>query len=240
MYGMSCGKGVHNCNAANCLHPEICPNLDASHAPLLRLMKAARRVKGVRHVFISSGIRFDLALRGGGDEYIRELADHHVGGLLKIAPEHVSDSVLRRMRKPCVKTYRMFVNSFLRRAREAGRKHAIVEYFMSGHPGCALDDMVELACYLHKMNIKPEQTQDFYPAPITMATAMYYTGMDPDSMTPVYVARTDRDKSLQRALLLCHKREFHSKARQALIEAGHPELIGRGKNCLVPPAEGGA
>ena len=235
MYGTGCRAERTGCPDRNCLFPEVCRNLRADHTPLVRLMRAVRHVKGVKHVFVSSGIRFDLALKGGGAEYIEELARHHVGGLLKIAPEHVSPRVLRAMRKPEVGLYRQFMAAFLRASQAAGRRQGVVEYFMSGHPDCTLSDMIELAEYLHQARVQPEQVQDFYPAPLTLAAAMFYTGLDPLTMKPVSVARTDREKALQRALLLHHQPEFQRKAREALREAGREDLIGRGKNCLVPP-----
>ena len=235
MYGTGCRAGRPGCSGRNCLDPALCRNLNPDHGPLLHLMRAARQVKGVKHVFVTSGLRFDLALAGGGKPYIEELVRHHVCGLLKIAPEHVSDRVLRMMRKPSASQYRQFVDLFMEATRAAGRKHGIVEYFMSGHPGCTLEDMVELAQYLHAARVQPEQVQDFYPAPMTLAAAMFYTGLDPLTMARVYVARGDRDKALQRALLLHHKPEFQGKAREALMAAGREDLIGRGKHCLVPP-----
>jgi uncharacterized radical SAM protein YgiQ len=238
MYGTGCRAGRPGCPGRNCLSPSVCRNLNTSHERLLGLMRASRRVPGVKHVFVTSGIRFDLALAGGGEAYIDELAGHHVCGLLKIAPEHVSDRVLRAMRKPGAKAYRDFVDRFQSAVRRAGHRYAVVEYFMSGHPGCTLADMIELAQYLRRNRIEPQQVQDFYPAPLTLAAAMFYTGRDPLTGEPVYVARTDREKALQRALLLCHKPEFFAKAREALCEAGREDLIGRNPDCLVPPGSG--
>lgn len=235
MYGTGCKLGPRGCPRHNCLFPAVCSNLDTSHAHLLDLMKAARQVKGVNHVFVTSGIRFDLALAGGGEKYIRELANNHVCGLLKIAPEHISKMVLHAMRKPEQEQYRRFVEMFRREVRSAGKKYSVVEYFMSGHPGCTLNDMIDLALYLRKSGIKPEQIQDFYPAPMTIAACMFYTGVDPLTDRKVYVARTDREKAQQRAILLSHMPEFQRKAREALTEAGRSNLIGNGPDCLVPP-----
>ena len=235
MYGTGCRLGRPGCPGRLCLFPEPCPNLDVSHARLLGLMRAARRVPGINHAFVTSGVRHDLALAGGGPDYLRELVEHHVCGLLKIAPEHVSEAVLKAMRKPTRRSYEAFAAAYRDCVGRAGKPYAIVEYFISGHPGCTLADMVELACYLHGRGIKPEQVQDFYPAPLTLAAAMFHTGLDPLTRAPVYVAKTDREKALQRALLLCHSPEFHDKAREALHEAGREDLIGHGKRCLVPP-----
>jgi uncharacterized radical SAM protein YgiQ len=235
MYGTACKLGRPGCAARNCLTPEICANLSADPAPLLALMKRVRAIRGVRHAFVSSGIRFDLAMAGGGTRYIGELVRHHVSGRLKIAPEHVSADVLRIMRKPPADAYTRFVAAIRDAAKSVGRACPIVEYFISGHPGCTLRHMVELAEYLHRNQVKPEQVQDFYPAPLTLAAAMFYTGVDPLTGERVHVARTDREKALQRALLLHHKPEFHRKAREALREASRPDRIGRDPDCLVPP-----
>lgn len=238
MYATGCKISRQGCHGRNCLFPSICKNLDIDHKPLLSLMRSARQVKGIKHVFVTSGIRFDLALAGGGEEYIRELVEHHVCGLLKIAPEHISQSVLNAMRKPNLKSYRDFVNIFCKHVRRTNHKYAVVEYFMSGHPGCTLNNMIELALYLKKSGIKPEQVQDFYPAPMTLAACIFYTGTDPLTGEKMYVARTDREKALQRALLLCHLPKFQRNAEEALKEAGRPDLIGIGADYLVPPGHG--
>jgi len=159
-----------------------------------------------------------------------------VCGRLKIAPEHLSDRVLKRMGKPSAGVYREFVKRFQKACERAGKRQELVEYFISGHPGCTLADMVELALALKQAGVEPEQVQDFYPAPLTLAAAMFYTGVDPMTGEAVYTARTDRVKMLQRALLLCCKPEFQDKAREALREAGRSDLIGRGSGCLVPEA----
>jgi uncharacterized radical SAM protein YgiQ len=235
MYGTGCRQGRPGCPGRSCLAPAVCENLDASHARLMGLLRAARSVPGIRHVFIGSGLRFDLAMRGGGRRFIEELVRHHVGGRLKIAPEHVVDEVLAVMRKPPSGDWREFRGAVAHAADVAGKPCPIVEYFISGHPGCTLAHMIELAQHLHRHDIRPDQVQDFYPAPMTVAAAMFYTGLDPMTMKPVHVARTDREKALQRALLLHHMPEFHRKAREALREAGRSDLIGKGHGCLVPP-----
>jgi uncharacterized radical SAM protein YgiQ len=239
MYGTGCRQGRSGCPERNCLVPQPCPQLDMSHARVLDLMRAARRVPGVKHAFVTSGVRHDLALAGGGREYVQELVDHHVSGLLKIAPEHVSDGVLSVMRKPGRRVYETFTALYRACLGQAQKPYALVEYFISGHPGCTLGDMVELACYLHGRGLQPEQVQDFYPAPLTLAAAMFHTGLDPLTLQPVPVAKTDREKALQRALLLCHQPAFQDKAREALGEAGREDLIGHGRQCLVPPARPG-
>ncbi|MEI7833075.1 MAG: YgiQ family radical SAM protein [bacterium] len=234
MYGTGCTLGRARCSGKSCLFPTLCANLRTDHGPLLSLMRAASAVPGVKHLFITSGIRCDLALSPGGKGYIEELVSSHVGGRLKIAPEHISARVLRAMRKYPPEVYRQFLAHFRSCTTRTGRPYQVVEYFISGHPGSTLADMIELAIYLRRERIAPEQVQDFYPTPLTLATAMFYTGLDPFTEKPIYVARTDREKALQRALLLCQKPEFHNKARTALRAAKRADLIGNGPNCLVP------
>ena len=225
MYGTFCRRHGANCKRPSCLSPDLCPNLITDASPQLQLLKSARAIPGVNHVFITSGIRFDLALAQDPRGYIEELARHHVCGRLKIAPEHISANVLRLMRKPGVQAYREFVRRFKAADRAVGKSQQVIEYFVSGHPGCTLADMIELALYLKKENIRAEQVQDFYPAPLTVAAAAFYTGHDPMTGEAVYVARTDNDKAMQRALLLCHDPKFHRKAREALMLAGREDLI---------------
>ena len=225
MYGTSCSRHGAHCKRPSCLSPELCPHLITDAGPQLDLLRSARTIPGVNHVFITSGIRFDLALAQDTRGFIDELARHHVCGRLKIAPEHITPHVLRLMRKPGLPAYRSFVKRFKEADRAAGKAQQVIEYFVSGHPGCTLADMIELALYLKKENIRAEQVQDFYPAPLTIAATMLYTGHDPMTGETVYVARTDNDKSLQRALLLCHDSKFHRKAREALQLAGREDLI---------------
>ncbi|MEI6563875.1 MAG: YgiQ family radical SAM protein [bacterium] len=234
MYGTRCRRQGANCKRPSCLAPELCSNLETDAGLQLELLRAARQLPRVNHVFVTSGIRFDLALAQEPRGLIAELAAHHVCGRLKIAPEHIAANVLRLMRKPDACTYRQFVNRFKEASLQAGKSQQVVEYFISGHPGCTLEDMIELALYLKRENIRTEQVQDFYPAPLTIAAAMFHTGKDPMTGEPVYVARTDNEKALQRALLLYHDPKFHRKAREALQAAGREDLIGRGAKCLVP------
>jgi uncharacterized radical SAM protein YgiQ len=234
MYGTRCRNGGAHCKRPGCLAPSLCPHLETDSGPQLELLRATRKLPGVNHVFITSGIRFDLALAQEPLSYIEELAQHHVCGRLKIAPEHIAENVLRLMGKPTVATYRQFVRRFTESSARAGKPQQIVEYFISGHPGCTLADMIDLALYLKRENIRAEQVQDFYPAPLTVAAAMFHTGQDPMTGEQVYVARTDHEKALQRALLLFHDPAFHRKAREALRMAGREDLIGRGSKCLVP------
>jgi uncharacterized radical SAM protein YgiQ len=234
MYGTRCRRQGAHCRRPSCLAPEICPNLETDAGPQLNLLRAARKLPKVNHVFVTSGIRFDLALAQEPRGVIEELAQHHVCGRLKIAPEHIAENVLRLMGKPTATAYRQFVRRFKEASTKAGKPQHIVEYFISGHPGCTLADMIELALYLKRENIQAEQVQDFYPAPLTLAAAMFHTGIDPMTGEPVYVARTDNEKAMQRALLLFHDPKFHRKAREALLAAGREDLIGRAPKCLVP------
>ncbi len=234
MYGMACRLGRAGCAGRTCLSPGICKNLEADTAPMRRLLRAARAVGGVRHVFISSGVRYDLALAGPGQAWLEDVVARHVGGRLKIAPEHIAPRVLALMRKPPPEEYRRFAGRFAELARRREKPCELVEYFISGHPGCSLDDMIGLALYLRRARVKPEQVQDYYPAPLTLSAAMYYTGLDPATLRPIPVARTDREKADQRALLLCHLPEFRRKAREVLRAAGRSDLIGPGPGCLVP------
>jgi uncharacterized radical SAM protein YgiQ len=235
MYGTHCRRGGAHCRRPSCLTPDLCPNLETAPTAQQDLWRAARSIPKVNHVFVTSGIRFDLALAQEPRGYIGELAEHHVSGRLKIAPEHIAANVLRLMRKPAPDAYRRFVKRFQEASRQAGKPQQVVEYFVSGHPGCTLQDMIEMAQYLRRENIRAEQVQDFYPAPLTAAAAMFYTGQDPLTGEPVHVARTDNEKAMQRALLLCHDPKFHRKAREALRTANREDLIGRGPTCLVPP-----
>ena len=234
MYATRCRKEGAGCRRPGCLSPSLCPQLETSALPQVALLRAARRIPGVKHLFIGSGIRFDLALAQAACGYIGELAAHHVGGRLKIAPEHITDTVLKTMRKPDAGAYREFTRRFREASLAAGKPQQIIEYFISGHPGCTLDDMIELALYLKRGNIRPEQVQDFYPAPLTLAGAMFHTGRDPLTGEAVHVPRTDNEKAMQRALLLYHEPAFHRKAREALRAAGREDLIGQGRNQLVP------
>jgi len=225
MYGTGCRLKRQGCPNRNCLVPEPCANLVTDHQPVLSLLAAVHRIPGVNHVFVTSGIRFDLAMTPGAGDYLEQLVARHVCGRLKIAPEHVVRRVLEAMRKPAPDIYFKFTARFAAALRNAGKPYQLIEYFISGHPGCSLEDMAELARYLKRAGLQPEQVQDFYPAPMTLAAAMYYTGIDPLTGESLPVARTDRDKSLQRALLLSHLPQYTALARQAMSLAknrSHP------------------
>ena len=235
MYRMRCKSAEieNKCRRLSCVHPGICENLETDHGELVQLMKQVREEPGVKHVFIASGVRYDLAERS--PEYVRELAAHHVGGQLSVAPEHVSPRVLEKMKKPGIESFERFQEMFACASREAGKEQYDIPYFISGHPGSTLQDMIELAQWLKQNGKRPRQVQDFIPTPMSMAACMYYSGYDPFTLEPVYTATGLREKKLQKALLLYWNPEQWPLAREALREAGREDLIGRGPRCLVPP-----
>ncbi len=234
MYEMKCSKPEVEavCRRQSCVHPKICKLLGTDHAPLIQLMKEAREVKGVRKVLVASGIRMDLARRS--PEYMKELTEHHVGGLLKVAPEHANDDVLDKMRKPSVEDFESFSTKFREESKKAGKKQYIVPYFISSHPGSDVNSMIDLAVFLKRNGYKPDQVQDFIPAPLDVATCMYYTEMDPFTKEPVFIAKKLKDRKTQRALMQFFKPENYFEVRKALLDAGRKELIGNGCDCLIP------
>jgi uncharacterized radical SAM protein YgiQ len=238
MYQMRCkDEAIENaCRRLSCVFPDVCENLNTDHGPLLTIMKAVREEDGVKKVFLASGVRYDLAERS--PEFVRELAEHHTGGQLSVAPEHSKKDVLDKMKKPGIASYERFAEQFRCASEDAGKSQFLVPYFISGHPGSTLKDMVELAVYLKRNNMRPRQVQDFIPTPMSMATCMYYTGIDPFTREPVYTAKELREKRLQKALLLYWDPAHHDEAREALIKAGRGDLIGTKPHCLVPPASG--
>ena len=221
------------CRKLSCVHPGVCENLNTDHGPLVDLLKKVRQAEGVRRVFIASGVRYDLAERSPA--FIRELATHHTGGQLSVAPEHVKDEVLAKMKKPGVAAYERFAEQFMCASEAAGKEQHLVPYFISGHPGSTLADMIDLALWLKARGVRPRQVQDFIPTPMSMATCMYYTGRDPFTREPVYTAKDLREKKLQKALLLYWDPAQQHLAREALRKAGRADLIGHAPGCLVPP-----
>jgi uncharacterized radical SAM protein YgiQ len=234
MYRMGCSRQDlrEKCLRTSCLHPAICPHLNADHGPLIRLMKRVRETKGVRNVFVASGVRTDLAQHSTA--YMRELAAHHVGGQLSVAPEHADAGVLRLMKKPPIEDYDTFVHAFERASKKAGKKQFVVPYFIAGHPGCDLSAMVRTAEYLHAKGIRPRQVQDFIPGPFDLATCMYHTGIDPMTGAEVHVPKGGRERRLQRALLQYFKPENDRDVREALKLADREDLIGSERRCLIP------
>ncbi len=234
MYRMNCSRPEirRKCRRPSCLYPKICKLLVTDHGPLVDLMKAARRRPGVKRVFVASGVRMDLAQQS--KSYISHLARHHVGGLLKVAPEHCDAEVLRLMRKPTIENFESFARRFSRVSKEAGKEQYLVPYLMAGHPGSDLHAMIDLAVYLKRSGYRVEQVQDFLPGPFDLATCMYHTGMDPITGAPVHVAKGQRERKMQRALLQYFKPENYREVRRALEETGRTNLIGNRPDCLIP------
>ena len=211
------------CKKLSCLHPVICPNLDTDHKPLLSLMRRIRTVKGLKKAFVASGIRMDLAVKCG--EYISEIARFHTGGQLKVAPEHISPTVLSVMKKPSVEVFKEFADKFLAESKKAGKEQYLVLYFISAHPGSTLTDMTELAVFLKERRIRPQQINDFLPAPMELATSIYFTGLDPFTLSPVYVPKKETERRMQRALLQYYKPENKPLIIKALREINRPDLL---------------
>ncbi len=224
-------KGL--CKGKKCLAPKPCPALKADHSDYLELLRKLKRVRGVKKVFIRSGIRFDYVMQDKDDEFLRELVRDHISGQLRVAPEHCSSRVLEAMGKPSFDVYKAFSNKFYELCKKDGKKQFLVPYLMSSHPGSDVSDAVELARFLKKQGLHPEQVQDFYPTPGTVSTCMFYTGLDPFTMKPVYVPRTKREKAEQRALLQYYLPENREAVLSALKRAGRYDLIGSGPDCLV-------
>jgi uncharacterized radical SAM protein YgiQ len=218
----------------------VCENLNTDHGPLLELLRAVRQEKGIKRAFIASGVRYDLAERS--PEFIRELARHHTGGQVSVAPEHNDPTVLKRMKKPGIESYERFANAFCQASEAAGKEQYLVPYFITGHPGSTLADTIELARYLKRNDMRPRQVQDFIPTPMAVATTMYHTGIDPLSGDRVPVVRDLREKRMLKALILWWDPAQWRLAREALKRAGRGDLIGRRPDCLIPPesADGAA
>lgn len=225
------------CKGKRCLAPQTCKALEADHTEYLELLRRIRSIKGIKRVYIRSGIRFDYLLEDKNEDFFKELVKYHVSGQLKVAPEHCSNVVLDYMGKPHIETYRKFAKRFYELTKSAGKEQYLVPYLMSSHPGSTLKEAVELALFLKKEKIHPEQVQDFYPTPGTISTCMFYTGLDPYTLEPVYVPKTPQEKAMQRALLQYFKKENQETVITALIRAGRRDLIGNGPECLVKPTK---
>lgn len=223
------------CKNKQCLFPKPCKNLTVDHSDYLSLLRKLRELPGVKKVFVRSGIRFDYLLADSDDTFFRELVEYHISGQLKVAPEHIADPVLVRMGKPENSVYEQFLKRYKRLNDEMGKKQFVVPYLMSSHPGSTMKEAVELAEYLRDIGYMPEQVQDFYPTPSTMSTVMYYTGIDPRDMKPVYVVKNPHEKAMQRALIQYRNPANYELVREALIKAGRDDLIGFGKKCLIRP-----
>ncbi|HEY1785257.1 MAG TPA: YgiQ family radical SAM protein, partial [Pirellulales bacterium] len=234
MYEMRCSRPEveAKCRRLSCVHPTICKLLGTDHGPLVQLMQAARNEPGIKKVFVASGIRMDLARRS--PEYMRELVTHHVGGHLKVAPEHTDPGVLALMKKPDAGDFVEFDREFRQASQAAGKKQYLIPYFIASHPGSSLDSMIDLALFLKRNHYQPDQVQDFIPSPFDIAACMYHTGIDPFTKKPVYIAKHLRDRKLQRALMQFFKPENYFEVRRALEQAGRQDLIGAGCDALIP------
>ena len=237
----SCDKQLEHgvCKNRQCLYPKPCRNLKADHKDYVRLLRKLREIPKVKKVFIRSGIRFDYVMADPDDTFFRELCAYHVSGQLKVAPEHVSDAVLSRMGKPENKVYQAFVKKYKRINQELGKDQYLVPYLMSSHPRSTLKEAVELAEYLRDLGYMPEQVQDFYPTPSTISTCMYYTGVDPRDMKPVYVPKNPHEKAMQRALIQYRDPKNYDLVLVALKKAGRMDLVGYDRHCLLRPKKQG-
>ncbi|MDR2901248.1 MAG: YgiQ family radical SAM protein [Treponema sp.] len=224
------------CSNKECLFPDICPQMKVSHKHYLKLLDAVRTIPGIKKVFIRSGIRFDylLADKDLGGRFMEHLCKYHVSGQLKTAPEHISDNVLNAMGKCGNASYEEFRKKYADTNQRLGMKQYIIPYFISSHPGSTLNDAIELALYMKRTRFIPDQVQDFYPTPGTLATCMYHTGLDPRTMKPIYVPKGEREKRMQRALLQFNRKESRLLVKEALEKTGRTNLIGRGSDCLIP------
>lgn len=223
------------CKEKQCLFPKPCRNLKADHRDYIGLLRRLRELPGVKKVFIRSGIRFDYVLADPKDEFLRELCRHHVSGQLKVAPEHISDVVLQKMGKPQANVYQSFVERYESINHRLGKKQYLVPYLMSSHPGSTMKEAVKLAEYIRDMGYMPEQVQDFYPTPSTISTCMYYTGVDPRDMKPVYVPKNPHEKAMQRALIQYRDPKNYDLVAEALQKAGRMDLVGYDRHCLIKP-----
>lgn len=226
-------KTMGLCKGKHCLAPKVCPALKADHSEYVDILRTMRKIKGVKKVFIRSGIRYDYMLRDEDETFFKELIKYHISGQLKVAPEHCSAVVLEKMGKPYIDTYVRFSKRYFELTKSAGKEQYLVPYLMSSHPGSRLEDAIELALFLKKRKIRPEQVQDFYPTPGTISTCMFYTGLDPYTMKEVYVAKTPEEKAMQRALLQYYNPANKEIITKALKKAGRFDLIGKDEKCLV-------
>ena len=228
-------RGV--CKNKQCLFPSPCKNLDADHSDYIELLRKLRGIKGVKKVFIRSGVRFDylLADKKYGQTFLEEMCKYHISGQLKVAPEHISSQALAAMGKPNANVYKEFVKRYTEFNRKIEKKQFLVPYLMSSHPGCTLNDAIELACYIKQSGHYPEQVQDFYPTPGTLSTCMFYTELDPRTMKAIYVPKTYEEKAMQRALIQYFRSENYDLVKKALIKAGRTDLIGSDSKCLIWP-----
>ena len=222
------------CKDRQCLFPAPCPNLDADHSDYIALLRKVRALPGVKKVFVRSGIRYDYLLADKEQKFLDELCRYHISGLLKVAPEHISPPVLAKMGKPGKEVYMKFMRAYAKKNKEIGLPQFLVPYFISSHPGCTLNNAIELAEFLRDIKHQPEQVQDFIPTPGSAATAMYYSGVDPATGQSVFVARNPHDKAMQRALMQYRAPRNRQLVLEALQKAGRMDLVGDGPKCLIP------
>lgn len=228
-------KGV--CQNKQCLFPKPCKNLQVDHSDYVRLLRKLKNLPGVKKVFVRSGIRFDYVMADRDDTFLKELCQDHISGQLRVAPEHISDQILRAMGKPPHNVYQQFLDRYGRVNRLTGKKQYVVPYLMSSHPASTLKEAVELAEYVRDLGYMPQQVQDFYPTPGTVSTCMYYTGLDPRTMKPIYVPKKPHEKAIQRALIQYRDPKNYELVKEALLKAGRGDLIGFDRHCLIPPRQ---
>ncbi len=237
--GPACKKQLTHgaCKHKQCLSPSVCKNMDVDHREYLQILRKMRTLPKVKKVFVRSGLRYDYIMADRNDKFLRELIEHHVSGQLKVAPEHVAPNVLKYMGKPAGKTYEEFRQKFFKITDRLEKKQYIIPYLMSSHPGSTLAEAVKLAEYLRDIKYQPEQVQDFYPTPGTLSTTMFYTGVDPLTMEPVYIPKTRQEKAMQRALLQFGNPKNYNLVYEALVQAEREDLIGNGPKCLIKSRE---
>ena len=238
-YHPSCRKQLKSgvCKHKQCLFPHPCKNLNVDHKDYLSLLRKLRELPKVKKVFVRSGIRFDYIMEDKDDTFFKELVKYHISGQLKVAPEHISDKVLSYMGKPQNCVYESFITKYKKLNEKEGKNQFVVPYLMSSHPGSDMTEAVKLAEYLRDIGYNPQQVQDFYPTPSTMSTVMYYTGVDPRTMKPVYVPKNPHEKAMQRALMQYRNPANYDLVKEALHIAGREDLIGFGKECLIKPRQ---
>ena len=221
------------CKTKQCLSPGVCKNMEVDHKEFIDVLRSVRSLPKIKKVFVRSGIRYDYVMADKDDTFFKELVEHHVSGQLKVAPEHVSEEVLKHMGKPAGRTYEDFRQKFFRITEKLGKKQYIIPYLMSSHPGSTLKEAIELDEYLRDIKYQPEQVQYFYPTPGTLSTTIFYTGLDPITMKPVYVPKSKEEKAMQRALLQFSNPKNYNIVYDALMKAGREDLIGNGPKCLI-------
>lgn len=233
----SCDKQLKYgvCKDRQCLYPKPCKNLNIDHSDYVSLLRKLRKTEGIKKVFIRSGIRFDYLLADKDDTFFREMLKYHISGQLRVAPEHISDTVLKYMGKPENKVYKAFLRKYEELNKKTGKQQYAVPYLMSSHPGSTMKEAIELAEYIRDLGYMPQQVQDFYPTPSTLSTVMYYTGLDPRDLKKVYVERNPHRKAMQRALIQYRDPKNYELVKEALLECGRTDLIGYGRECLIPP-----